>query len=135
MTALTVDRREHFVPRRILLAEDGVVNRKVAVSLLSNAGTTSRPSRTANALSKRFATNAFDLILMDVQMPVLDGFAATAAIRESEAESGSHMPIIAMTAHAMKGDRERCLDAGMDDYVSKPFRPHELFAASNGWNR
>ena len=61
-------------------------------------------------------------------MPVLDGLAATAAIRELEATSGGHIPIIAMTAHAMKGDRERCLSAGMDGYVSKPFRPHELFA-------
>jgi CheY-like chemotaxis protein len=74
-----------------------------------------------------FQADTFDLILMDVQMPVLDGFAATAAIRKLQAKSGTHTPIVAMTAHAMKGDRERCLAAGMDDYVSKPFRPHELF--------
>src|SRR5262249_5927427 len=71
----------------------------------------------------------FDLVLMDVQMPVLDGFAATAAIRHREAGSHRHVPIIAMTAHAMAGDRERCLEAGMDAYVAKPFRPQELFRA------
>ena len=69
----------------------------------------------------------FDLILMDIQMPVMDGFAATAAIRKREMGSQRHMPIIAMTAHAMAGDRERCLKAGMDAYVAKPFRPQELF--------
>jgi CheY-like chemotaxis protein len=81
--------------------------------------------RAVEALSNEL----FDLVLMDVQMPVLDGFAATAAIRKIDADSGIHTPVIAMTAHAMKGDRERCLAAGMDDYVSKPFRPRELFNA------
>jgi CheY-like chemotaxis protein len=123
-----VDRSSDFTPRRILLADDGVVNRAVAVGLLEKRGhhvTAVENGRRAVELVRQ---QPFDLILMDVQMPVLDGFAATAAIRELEATSGRHTPIIAMTAHAMKGDRERCLGAGMDDYVSKPFQPRDLFA-------
>ena len=69
----------------------------------------------------------YDVILMDVEMPEMDGFQATAAIRQREEKSGAHTPIIAMTAHAMKGDRERCLAAGMDAYIAKPIRPPELF--------
>ena len=126
---LTADRCEHFVPRTILLAEDGAVNRQVAVGLLEKRGHHVTAVDNGQRAVEAFRDKSFDLILMDVQMPVLDGFAATAAIRESEAKSGIHTPIIAMTAHAMKGDRERCLAAGMDDYVSKPFRPRELFAA------
>ena len=71
----------------------------------------------------------FDLVLMDVQMPEMDGYEATAAIRERERETGRHMPIVAMTAHAMKGDRERCLEAGMDGYVAKPIRAQQIFEA------
>lgn len=71
----------------------------------------------------------FDLVLMDVQMPEMNGFEATQAIRERERGTGRHVPIVAMTAHAMKGDRERCLETGMDAYVSKPIRAVELFAA------
>lgn len=123
------DRPPGFVARNILLAEDGVVNRRVAVSLLEKRGHQVTAVENGQMAVDAVQAGDFDLVLMDVQMPVLDGFAATAAIRELQAESGRHLPIIAMTAHAMKGDRQRCLEAGMDDYVSKPFRPHELFAA------
>jgi CheY-like chemotaxis protein len=116
-----------FSPLNILLAEDGAVNRKVAVSLLEKRGHRVTAVEDGQLAVDQLRRQPFDLVLMDVQMPVLDGFAATAAIREMQAPSGKHTPIIAMTAHAMQGDRQRCLDAGMDDYVSKPFRPQELF--------
>jgi CheY-like chemotaxis protein len=73
--------------------------------------------------------DTFDLVLMDIQMPGMDGFEATAAIREKEKRTGGHIPIVAMTAHALKGDQERCIAAGMDGYVSKPIRTSELFSA------
>ena len=81
------------------------------------------------AALEALAQELFDLVLMDVQMPVMDGLEATAAIREQEHTSGAHVPILAMTAHAMQGDRERCLAAGMDDYVAKPMQPAELVTA------
>ncbi|MFC1829499.1 response regulator, partial [Thermodesulfobacteriota bacterium] len=79
-----------------------------------------------NAL-EALAQDSFDLVLMDVQMPEMDGFEATEAIRDSEKQTGQHIPIIAMTAHAMKGDRERCIESGMDDYISKPISTDALF--------
>jgi PAS domain S-box-containing protein len=113
----------------VLLAEDNVVNQRLAVRLLEKAGhavTVVGNGRDAVAAAER---QPFDLVLMDVQMPEMGGFEATAAIREREKAGGGHVPIVAMTAHAMKGDRERCLAAGMDDYVSKPVRAEELFGA------
>jgi CheY-like chemotaxis protein len=80
------------------------------------------------ALEAILKMESFDAALMDVQMPQMDGFEATQAIREAEQTSGNHLPIIALTAHAMKGDEERCLAAGMDGYISKPIRAAELFA-------
>jgi CheY-like chemotaxis protein len=111
----------------VLLAEDNVVNQRLAMRMLEKRG-----HQVVVVTNGRDAVSAvdggeFDLVLMDVQMPEMDGLEATRTIRAKEAGSGSRIPIIAMTAHAMKGDRERCLLAGMDDYVSKPVQPAELF--------
>jgi PAS domain S-box-containing protein len=114
-------------PLRILLAEDNAVNQKLMVRLLEKRGhrvTLAADGKEALAALDR---EDFDLALMDVQMPEIDGFEATSAIRRGEQATGRHLPIIAMTAHAMKGDRERCLKAGMDGYVSKPIQAAELF--------
>jgi two-component system sensor histidine kinase/response regulator len=113
---------------RVLLAEDSIVNQKLAVYLLEKWGhriTVANNGREAVSLAQ---TGAFDLVLMDVQMPEMDGLEATAILREQEAGTSRHLPIVAMTAHAMVGDRERCLQAGMDDYLSKPIRARELLA-------
>jgi PAS domain S-box-containing protein len=115
-------------PLRILLAEDSVPNQKLAIGLLSKWGyTTVVAVNGQEAVDRALSDRNFDLILMDVQMPELDGFEATRRIREAERAAGRRRtPIIAMTAHAMKGDRERCLEAGMDGYISKPVRAPEL---------
>ena len=126
--------------RRILLAEDGAINQQVAVRLLEERGHSVVVVDNGRAAVEQVAAQAsassaeppFDVVLMDVQMPEMDGLEATAAIRRAEAQTGGHVPIIAMTAHAMKGDRDRFLAAGMDGYVAKPVRPHELYAAVEG---
>jgi len=112
--------------RRILLAEDNQVNLFVALAMLQQAGHAVTVAANGREALREFHSGTFDLVLMDVQMPEMGGLEATRAIREHEAEHGGHIPIIAMTAHAMKGDREMCLDAGMDDYVSKPIVRREL---------
>ncbi len=114
---------------KILLAEDNLVNQKVAVRLLEKKGHTVVVAESGKKALEVWGKQPFDFILMDVQMPEMDGFEATASIREQEKSSGKNIPIIAMTAHAMVGDRERCLAAGMDDYVSKPINATDLFAA------
>ena len=124
--------REEQRGLRILLAEDNMVNQKLAARLIERRGHTAVAVGTGREALEALEKQRFDLVLMDVQMPEMDGFEATAAIREKEIATGSHLPIIAMTAHAMKGDRERCLAAGMDNYVSKPIQPGELFKAIEG---
>jgi len=107
-------------PLRILLAEDSVVNQKVIGVLLHREGHEVSVVSDGQAAVAAVRDGGFEVVLMDVQMPVMDGFAATAAIREIEEKLGRHTPIVALTAHAMKGDAEKCLDAGMDAYLSKP---------------
>ena len=120
-------------PLHILLAEDNAVNQKVAARLLEKLGHSVEIAvHGADALAA-FTGGHFDLILMDVQMPQMNGYDATHAVRAAEAGTGRHIPIIAMTAHAMKGDREICLSAGMDDYIGKPIHPQELLAALARW--
>jgi signal transduction histidine kinase/DNA-binding response OmpR family regulator len=112
---------------RILVAEDSVFNQQLAVGLLEKHGHSVVIARNGKEAIGAFIAQQFDVVLMDVEMPEMDGFEATAVIRTQERHQGTHIPIIAMTAHAMKGDRERCLNAGMDDYISKPIRAQEMF--------
>jgi two-component system sensor histidine kinase/response regulator len=113
---------------RILLVEDNPVNEVLATRVLERRGHEVTVARNGTAALKALEKQTPDLVLMDVQMPEMNGIEATAAIREGELKTGNHLPIIAMTAHAMSGDKERCLAAGMDGYVSKPIRPDDLFA-------
>ena len=107
---------------RILLAEDHPVNQELVLGILGIEGHAVTLAKNGKEATEILQNGKFDVVLMDVQMPEVDGYQATAAIREQERHSGRHIPIIAMTAHAMKGDREKCLAAGMDDYISKPIR-------------
>ena len=124
--------RDESQPKlNILLAEDNAVNRVLAQKLLQKQGhivTSVNNGREALRLWEQNQSGQFDIILMDVQMPEMDGLQATTLIRERERVTGTHIPIIAVTAHAMKGDRERCLAAGMDAYITKPINPAELAA-------
>jgi len=112
----------------ILLAEDNLVNQRVAMRILERAGHRVTLAVNGGEAIEKWSTHNFDLILMDVQMPEIDGFQAAAAIREREQQSGAHIPIIAMTAYALNGDRERCLAAGMNDYLTKPVDARLLLA-------
>jgi len=120
-------------PRRILLAEDSIPNQKVAIGFLTRWGHEVVVASNGRLAVEALRTHAVDLVLMDVQMPEMDGFQATAAIRAAERAGGGRVPIIAMTANALAGDRERCLAAGMDDYVAKPVQSDDLFAAVERW--
>jgi signal transduction histidine kinase/ActR/RegA family two-component response regulator len=114
---------------RVLLAEDSLVNQKVIVAFLEEEGHTVTVVNNGKHVLATLASQTFDLVLMDVQMPEMDGLEATARIRGEERQTGGHMPIIALTAHALEGDREKCLEAGMDGYLAKPVRAKELFEA------
>lgn len=134
----TIEKDERFLitsqsiqnarPRlRILLAEDNPINQKVAIRLLEKRGHTVEAYDDGKKVLNALRNNQFDLILMDIQMRRMTGYEVTAAIRKKEEKTKKHIPIVAMTAHAMKGDREQCLAAGMDDYLAKPLHPEELF--------
>ena len=117
---------------RILLAEDNTVNQKLATRILEKQGHHVVVVGDGESAVATLARETFDLVLMDVQMPMMDGFEATAAIRAGESATGERIPIIAMTAHAMQGDRERCLGAGMDAYIAKPVRRGDLMETIAG---
>jgi two-component system, sensor histidine kinase and response regulator len=127
---LTEQRRSES---RVLLAEDNPINQKLAIVLLQKAGYSVDAVENGLQAVQKVETEKYNAVLMDVQMPELDGLEATRRIRIWEKTRNRRVPIIAMTAHAMAGDRQRCLDAGMDDYVSKPFDPKSLFNALDRW--
>jgi CheY-like chemotaxis protein len=114
-------------PLEILVAEDQIINRKIVVQLLEKKGWKVKAVENGLMALDESKNKKYDLILMDVQMPEMDGFDATRAIRVFEIDKDYHTPIVAMTAHAMKGDREKCLAAGMDYYITKPVNPSELY--------
>jgi signal transduction histidine kinase/ActR/RegA family two-component response regulator len=120
------DSNSPLPPLRILLAEDNVINQTLAVRLLESHGHEVIVAQNGKEALELLEQSSFDLVLMDVQMPEMDGYRATSAIRSMEENTLSHIPVIAMTAHAMKGDRERCIDAGMDGYISKPINSATL---------
>jgi CheY-like chemotaxis protein len=116
----------------ILLAEDNAVNQRLAVRLLEKRGHSVLVAGNGYEALVAHATGVFDAILMDVQMPGMDGLESTRMIRERERHVGGHTPIIALTAHALTGDRERCLAAGMDEYLSKPIQAIQLYRTLEG---
>jgi PAS domain S-box-containing protein len=124
--------RETQKAAHILLAEDNAVNQMLVTRLLEKRGLSVTATGNGKEVLAALEKQSFDLVLMDVQMPEMDGFEATALIREREKSTGGHIPIIALTAYAMKGDEERCRAAGMDDYIAKPVRPPGLFKAIHG---
>jgi CheY-like chemotaxis protein len=114
------------------VAEDNVVSQRLVSALLKERGHGVTIAGTGCEAIELVDKRHFDLVLMDIQMPEMDGLQATAEIRLREGQRGRRMPIVAMTAHAMAGDRERCLDSGMDGYIAKPIHPGELMALITG---
>ena len=129
---LSENRKQHL---RLLLAEDNPINQKLALILLQKAGYSIDAVETGLQAFEKVQTNLYSAVLMDVQMPEMDGLEATRQIRAWEQNNGQHIPIIAMTAHAMPRDRERCLESGMDDYITKPLEPRVLLSALDRWTQ
>jgi len=117
----------------VLVAEDNPVNQKLAVRMLEKFDMSVDIAATGREVLGKLEKGAYDLVFMDCQMPEMDGYEATACIRRAEQESGRHLPIIAMTANAMQGDREKCLAAGMDDYIAKPIRREAITEMLQKW--
>jgi len=130
-TAAQVSLFKGYSPR-VLVVEDNIINQRIAARLLQNLGCTVDVVANGREAVEMIGGIAYDLVLMDVQMPEMDGFAATAEVRRGQGPQTS-LPIVAMTANAMAGDRERCLDAGMNDYVSKPVHPEDLQRVLHQW--
>jgi CheY-like chemotaxis protein/HPt (histidine-containing phosphotransfer) domain-containing protein len=121
---------------RVLLAEDNAINQEIATAMLEDTGYHVTAAENGRVVLSMLASSDFDVILMDCQMPEMDGFEATRELRRRENETGGHRtPVIALTANAIGGDRERCLEAGMDDYISKPFRRDILLKTLAHWTR
>ena len=135
VTAPHVDAAARDGAPHLLLAEDNVVNRMVAVRLIERLGYACDVVENGVEALQALTRRRYDLVLMDIQMPQMDGLEATRKWRAREAESGGHVPIVALTAHALKGDREVCMAAGMDDYLSKPVRPDALKAVIDRWTQ
>jgi len=121
-----LDARDPSRALRILLAEDNLVNQRLATRLLEKRGHSVFIASNGREALEALEKETYDLVLMDVQMPEMDGPEATMRIRQKEILSGGHQQIVALTAHAMKGDEEKCLSAGMDGFLTKPIRPQEL---------
>jgi CheY-like chemotaxis protein len=117
---------------RVLLAEDNRVNQKVAMTLLARRGYDVVLAENGREAVEAYGRGTFDIVLMDISMPEMDGYEAVGAIRALERQTGHHTPIVAVTAHAMESDREKCIAAGMDDYLTKPINATRLFAAIDG---
>jgi CheY-like chemotaxis protein len=132
--AIITERSTHEEKRlKILLAEDNEINQMVATNILKQAGHTYVIANNGQEALDKWQEEQFDLILMDIHMPIMDGFEATSLIRDAEKNLGSHIQIVALTANAIKGDAERCIAGGMDGYLSKPFTRAELLDTINGF--
>jgi CheY-like chemotaxis protein len=117
----------------VLIAEDNLLNQKLALKMMEKLGCRADLAGNGREALRMIERGRYDLVFMDCQMPDMDGYEASAIIRRREKESGGHLPIIAMTAHAMTGDRDKCMEAGMDDYISKPIRREEILQAISKW--